>query len=33
MGHTWPFIQNYNIDASQEIWDFVSKYDLDGLRN
>ena len=33
MGHNWPFIQNYNIDASQEIWDFVSKYDINGLRN
>ena len=33
MGHNWPYIQNYNIDASQEIWDFVSKYDLYGLRN
>ena len=33
MGHNWPFIQNYNIDASQEVWDFVSKYDINGLRN
>ena len=33
MGHNWPFIQNYNIGASQEIWDFVSKYDINGLRN
>ncbi len=33
MGHNWPFIQNYNIDASQEVWDFVSKYDIHGLRN
>ena len=32
MGHNWPFVQNYNIDASQEIWDFVSQYDLYGLR-
>ena len=33
MGHNWPFIQSFNIDASQEIWDFVSKYDLYGLRD
>ena len=33
MGHNWPFIQNYNLDASREIWDFVSKYDINGLRN
>jgi len=33
MGHNWPTIQSYNIDASQEIWDFVSKYDLYGLIN
>jgi len=32
MGHNWPFVQNYNIDASKEIWDFVSQYDLYGLR-
>ena len=28
MGHNWPYIGNYNVDASQEIWDFVSQYDL-----
>jgi poly(3-hydroxybutyrate) depolymerase len=33
MGHNWPYIQNYNIDASQEVWDFVSKYNLYGLIN
>ena len=33
MGHTWPFTESYSIDASQEIWDFVSKYDLYGLIN
>ena len=31
MGHTWPSIQSHNIDASSEIWEFVSKYDLYGL--
>ena len=31
MGHTWPTIQSYNINASGEIWNFVSKYDLNGL--
>ena len=33
MGHDWPFIQSYNIDASREIWNFVSQYDLYGLIN
>tara|TARA_B100001109_G_scaffold189281_1_gene155963 strand:+ start:906 stop:1853 length:948 start_codon:yes stop_codon:yes gene_type:complete len=33
MGHTWPTTQNYNIDASEEIWNFVSKYNLYGLIN
>ena len=33
MGHTWPFTESYSIDASQEIWDFVSKYDIYGLIN
>ena len=31
MGHDWPFIGNYNVSASNEIWDFVSQYDLYGL--
>ena len=33
MGHDWPFIQSYNIDASGEIWSFVSKFDIYGLIN
>ena len=33
MDHDWPFIENYSISASNEIWDFVSKYDLYGLIN
>ena len=33
MGHDWPFIQSYNIDASGEIWNFVSKFDIYGLIN
>lgn len=31
MDHTWPFISDYNVSASNEVWDFVSKYDLYGL--
>ena len=32
-GHDWPgSFGNMDIDASLEIWDFVSKYDINGLR-
>jgi polyhydroxybutyrate depolymerase len=36
-GHTWPGssislgVTNYDIDASEEIWKFFSKYDINGL--
>ena len=31
-GHDWPGVfGNMTIDASQEIWQFVSRYDIDGL--
>ena len=31
-GHDWPgSFGNMDIDATQEIWQFVSRYDLDGL--
>jgi polyhydroxybutyrate depolymerase len=36
-GHTWPgtvlggTTTNYDIDASEEIWKFFSRYDIDGL--
>ena len=33
MGHDWPSLQSYNINASSEIWNFVSKYDIYGLIN
>ena len=33
MGHTWPFLNTYNISASDEVWNFVSKYDLSGKIN
>ena len=33
-GHDWPgSFGNMDINASQEIWDFVSKYDINGLIN
>lgn len=33
-GHDWPgSFGNMDIDATQEIWQFVSRYDLNGLRN
>ena len=31
MGHEWPTTQSYNVNASSEIWDFVSKYNIYGL--
>tara|TARA_A100001388_G_scaffold208448_1_gene158996 strand:- start:15 stop:965 length:951 start_codon:yes stop_codon:yes gene_type:complete len=31
MGHDWPSTQSYNVNASTEIWDFVSKYNIFGL--
>ena len=31
MGHDWPSLQEYSLSASNEIWDFVSQYDLYGL--
>lgn len=30
MDHTWPFMNTHSIDASREIWEFVSQYDLYG---
>ena len=33
MGHIWPFLNTYNISASDEVWNFVSKYDLSGKIN
>ncbi len=33
MGHTWPFTSTHNVSASNEIWDFVSQYDLSGKIN
>lgn len=31
MGHDWPFTGTYNLSATNEIWDFVSKYNIYGL--
>ena len=33
MDHTWPNINSHNISASNEIWDFVSQYNLYGFIN
>ena len=33
MGHDWPSLQSYNVDASVEIWNFVSKFDQYGSIN
>ena len=31
MGHEWPNINNHDLQASTIIWNFLSKYDIDGL--
>ena len=31
MGHTWPNLNNHDLQASTTIWNFLSKYDIDGL--
>ena len=33
MGHTWPSINNHSISATEQIWSFFSKYDINGLVN
>jgi polyhydroxybutyrate depolymerase len=33
MGHTWPGLNNFNISASEEIWNFLSQFDLNGKIN
>ena len=33
MNHTWPSINNYNISATKEIWNFLSRFDIDGKIN
>ena len=33
MDHTWPSINSHNISASNEIWEFVSQFNLYGLIN
>ena len=32
LGHNWPRTSYHGVSASQEIWNFVSKYDLYGFR-
>ena len=31
MGHTWPSINNHSISATEQIWSFFGKYDINGL--
>jgi len=33
MGHTWPSINNHSISATEQIWSFFGKYDINGLIN
>ena len=33
MDHTWPSINSHNISASNEVWEFVSQFNLYGLIN
>jgi len=30
MGHTWPGKNNYGISATEEVWNFVSQFDIYG---
>ena len=31
MGHNWPNLNNHDLQASVTVWNFLSKYDIDGL--
>jgi len=31
MGHAWPTLDSHSISASENIWEFLSKYDINGL--
>ena len=31
MGHDWPNFDNHDIQASTTVWDFLSKYNINGL--
>ena len=31
MGHNWPNQNNHDLQASSTVWNFLSKYDIDGL--
>ena len=33
MDHTWPTLNNFNISASEEVWNFLSQFDLNGRIN
>jgi len=33
MNHTWPSLNNYNISATKEIWNFLSRFDINGKIN
>ena len=33
MGHTWPSANNHSISATEEIWSFFAKYDINGSIN
>ena len=31
MGHSWPNFNNHDLQGSTTVWNFLSKYDIDGL--
>ena len=33
MDHTWPTLNSFNISASEEVWNFLSQFDLNGRIN
>lgn len=33
MGHTWPSLNNHSLSATDQIWSFFAKYDINGAIN
>ena len=33
MGHTWPSMNNHSLSATEQIWSFFAKYDINGAIN
>jgi poly(3-hydroxybutyrate) depolymerase len=33
MGHTWPSLNSHSLSATDQIWSFFAKYDINGAIN